>query len=159
MISARRLGPEDWEIWRGLRLRALDQAPEAFGTTLEEAVGADSPSHWRAALEGAMTGFVVEDDGVPAAIGRLLIEVDPDAPVELISVWVDPAHRGRGLGRALIAAALDHLAARRPGTRLRLAVVETNAPARRLYESCGFAVIGPNPEDDAELLMEHAGAR
>ena len=47
------------------------------------------------------------------------------------------------------------------GTRraLRLEVVETNLPARRLYSRCGFAVVGPNPEDAAEIVMEHVPDR
>jgi len=42
---------------------------------------------------------------------------------------------------------------------LRLEVVETNLPARRLYSRCGFAVVGPNPEDAAEIVMEHVPDR
>ena len=41
---------------------------------------------------------------------------------------------------------------------LRLEVVETSA-ARRLYSRCGFAVVGPNPEDAAEIVMEHVPDR
>lgn len=41
---------------------------------------------------------------------------------------------------------------------LRLEVVETT-PARRLHSRCGFAVVGPNPEDAAEIVMEHVPDR
>lgn len=46
------------------------------------------------------------------------------------------------------------------GTRraLRLEVVETT-PARRLYSRCGFTVVGPNPEDEAQIVMEHVPDR
>ena len=48
-----------------------------------------------------------------------------------------PGHRGRGTGRALLAAAEKH--ARETGCcKLTLEVQEDNAPARRLYESWGF---------------------
>ncbi|MFE6827706.1 GNAT family N-acetyltransferase [Streptomyces sp. NPDC057690] len=54
--------------------------------------------------------------------------------------------RGRGVGRALIRAALDE--ARRQGARrITLRVLGHNAPARRLYESEGFVVEGVLPEE------------
>lgn len=152
MIQARRIGAEDWALWRELRLRALADAPEAFGTTLEESLARDSEEHWRAGVTDPMVPFVVDVDGVPAAMGRLLVG---ESDTELISFWVAPEARGRGAGRALLAAAAEHHAAHLADTRLLLAVVETNTPARRLYDSSGYVVIGPNPEDDAELLMEH----
>ncbi len=160
MIRSRRLAPDEWRLWRELRLRALEDAPWAFGSTLAEIRDRDTEQHWREGLSWPKIPFVVEVGGVPAAMGRLLFGDDPvhgggpGARAELISVWVTPEHRGRGVGRVLVAAAVEHLAAHHPQTGLLLAVVETNRPARRLYESCGFEVIGRNPEDDAELLME-----
>ncbi|MFD9396091.1 GNAT family N-acetyltransferase [Streptomyces sp. NPDC060000] len=54
--------------------------------------------------------------------------------------------RGRGVGRALIRAALEE--ARRQGARrITLRVLGHNAPARRLYESEGFVVEGVLPEE------------
>jgi len=54
---------------------------------------------------------------------------------------VDPALQGRGVGRALVEAAVAE-AARRGARRLTLRVLGPNAAARRLYESCGFVVEG-----------------
>lgn len=149
------LDPDDWPIWRELRLRALEDAPEAFGSTLADVLERDTERHWRAGVSAPMVPFVAEHDGVPAAMGRLMVPESHDAPVELISVWVAPEHRGRGVGRALITAAAEHHALQHPRARLLLAVVETNVPARALYSRCGFTVIGRNPDDAAELLMEH----
>jgi GNAT superfamily N-acetyltransferase len=46
-------------------------------------------------------------------------------------------YRGRGVGRALLDAAAAH-ARKHDCAKLTLEVLEDNAPARRLYESCGF---------------------
>ncbi|MFI6013852.1 GNAT family N-acetyltransferase [Streptomyces sp. NPDC051243] len=54
--------------------------------------------------------------------------------------------RGRGVGRALIRAAVEE-ARRRGARRMTLRVLGHNAPARKLYESEGFVVEGVLPEE------------
>ena len=57
---------------------------------------------------------------------------------------VDPADRGRGLGRMLLEAACED--ARRQGAiRITLRVLSSNVVARRLYETAGFAIEGVLP--------------
>lgn len=59
---------------------------------------------------------------------------------------VDDSARGRGIGRALVEAAVER--ARGLGARrVTLRVLGPNAPARRLYESLGFVVEGLAPEE------------
>ena len=61
--------------------------------------------------------------------------------LEIGGLAVDPAASGRGVGRALVQAALD--AARANGIRrVTLRVLATNTAARALYEACGFTVEG-----------------
>jgi mycothiol synthase len=56
---------------------------------------------------------------------------------EVYVVAVDPAAQGRGLGRAITAAGLDHLASR--GVRRIILYVESdNAPAVATYSRLGF---------------------
>jgi len=56
-------------------------------------------------------------------------------------IAIDADKRGRGLSRNLLLTHLGHLAGRGV-RRIFLEVEENNAPARRLYERCGFAVVG-----------------
>lgn len=59
---------------------------------------------------------------------------------------VDDWARGRGVGRALLLAAMDR--ARAEGAaRITLRVLGHNTPARRLYEAVGFVVEGVLPEE------------
>lgn len=60
---------------------------------------------------------------------------------EILSIAVDPRHRGRGLSRDLFMTHLGHLAGRGVRT-VFLEVEENNQPARRLYERAGFVVAG-----------------
>jgi [ribosomal protein S18]-alanine N-acetyltransferase len=60
---------------------------------------------------------------------------------EILSIAIDTGHRGRGLSRNLLLTHLGHLAGKGVRT-IFLEVEENNAPARRLYERAGFAVVG-----------------
>ena len=79
---------------------------------------------------------------------------------EILSMAIDAGKRGRGLSRNLLLTHLGHLAGRGV-RRIFLEVEENNAPARRLYERCGFAVVGrraryyrqPSGEQLNALLM------
>ena len=60
---------------------------------------------------------------------------------EILSIAVDPHHRGRGLSRDLLLTHLGHIAGRGVRT-IFLEVEENNQPARKLYERLGFAIVG-----------------
>jgi GNAT superfamily N-acetyltransferase len=70
----------------------------------------------------------------------------PGAHVANASFMVDPAHGGKGVGRALGTAVLDR--ARADGYRAMQfnAVVETNTGAVRLWQALGFTVLTTVPE-------------
>ncbi|RIJ48510.1 GNAT family N-acetyltransferase [Clavibacter lycopersici] len=117
------------------------------GQSLEEA-----RPNWMAEAP-ARTFVAVDDDGTVLGSAK----AGPNRPgrgahVATGSFLVDPAHSGRGVGRALG----EHVIAwaRAEGYRAIQfnAVVETNRAAVHLWESLGFRVIGTVPEafDDAE---------
>jgi ribosomal protein S18 acetylase RimI-like enzyme len=66
--------------------------------------------------------------------------------VSTASFMVDPAHAGRGVGRALAEHVLGW--ARTAGYRSMQfnAVVETNEQAVRLWQALGFEIVGTIPE-------------
>ena len=67
----------------------------------------------------------------------------------LVSMYVRPRARGRGVGEALVAAVIGW-ARDQNAAEVHLWVTEANAPARALYERCGFALTGeqqPLPSD------------
>jgi ribosomal protein S18 acetylase RimI-like enzyme len=64
-----------------------------------------------------------------------------------------PSQRGRGVGRALLAAAEDK--ARADGCcKLTLEVLDDNVGARRLYERFGFGDGGPGERETTTLFMQ-----
>lgn len=84
--------------------------------------------------EGEVVGFVCVWGAVPQE------EVDEvPGPFAFVSdLVVLPEHRGRGIGRRLLARAERH-ARQRGAALLKLAVLAENTAARRLYEELGYA--------------------
>ncbi len=148
-IELRVLTPDDWATWRVLRLAALADAPDAFRSrTADWQDAAEQRWRDRLGLPGSHNVVAVLD-GEPAGMASGVPGEAPDQ-AELISMWVAPAGRGRGVGAALV----EEVArwARSTGARtLSLDVVEANQPARVLYERQGFTVVGVAPkEEDGE---------
>ncbi len=67
--------------------------------------------------------------------------VRPGRVLELGNLYVDPAHQGRGLGKALLHQAMQHAAAQ-GFTTLWLCVWQANQPALHFYQSLGFTLVG-----------------
>ena len=79
---------------------------------------------------------VADEDGQERVVGHLHLHVAPYGVADF-GMCVAPEHRGRGVGRALVAAAIE--AARRLGAhKVTLQVWPHNGPARRLYRRFGF---------------------
>ena len=136
MLSVRRINSDDWSEWRRLRREALREAPDAFDSTLADWSGpGDTEERWRSRLDVVPLNLVADLDGVAAGMVSCTEVVDQKA--ELISMWVAPEARRRGVGEALVRAVLDH--ARDGGVvTVVLEVNSENAPAIALYARCGF---------------------
>ena len=116
-------------------IAALDAATWSFDVT-------PSP---RSSVPSSIDGMLVAEDGGEivgyVAVGRATRLESKRHVADIRGLAVAPDHQGRGLGRALVQAALD--AARERGARkVTLRVLAPNTAARALYESCGFVVEG-----------------
>lgn len=142
MIELRELVPDDWPLWRELRLAALADAPAAFGTQLASWQGeGDREERWRArlAIPGSYNIVAVLDE---KPVGMASGVPSPEAGVvELISMWVAPTARGRGVGDFLIAC-VQRWAIGQGARLMRLAVAENNHHAIALYRRNGFQPTG-----------------
>ena len=76
---------------------------------------------------------------------------------EILSIAIDADERGRGLSRNLLLTHLGHLAGRGV-RRIFLEVEENNAAALRLYQRCGFAVVGRRERYYQQASGEHLNA-
>jgi ribosomal protein S18 acetylase RimI-like enzyme len=78
-------------------------------------------------------------------------DVLPDAVGEVRALYLAQAHQGRGVGRALLARAVERLAAA-GYSEAKLWVLESNALARRFYERQGWAPDGGRLIEDYDGL-------
>lgn len=138
-MEIQRLAPIEIERLRTLRLSALQDAPDSFGTTFEEAVKWPIET-WVQQLTHLATFVAVLSDadvglvrGAPSSVTK--------GGARLISLWVAPEARGKGIARLLIDAVIDW--ARTEGfTELRMGVSDGNEPAIALYDRLGFERTG-----------------
>jgi GNAT superfamily N-acetyltransferase len=129
MVLVRATALDDWQAMRDIRLEALRDAPDAFASTYARET-AFEPDEWhrRATRDGSFLAFI---PGLTAPAG-LVGGFEQEAGVaELVSMFVRPRARGHGVAA---------WARNRNATSVHLWVSETNKPAIRLYERCGFTV-------------------
>ncbi len=121
---------QDEQRWVALNGRAFAGHPEQGRLTAADLAAREREPWFRAA-----DLLLLEREGTPVAY--VWLKVEP--PVgELYALGVDPAAQGRGLGSALTAYAVAHLAAQ--GLHQALLYTDAdNAPALRAYRSAGFA--------------------
>ena len=136
MVLVRQTVMEDWRALRDIRLLALREAPYAFSSTYaRESAFDEAEWHRRATRDGSFLAFLPEV-GLAGLAGGF--QEEPGV-VDLVAMFVRPQARGRGIGEALIDAVIGWARARDAAS-LHLWVTETNKPAVRLYERCGFTV-------------------
>lgn len=144
-MTIRTLQPDEAELFRELRLRALTESPNAFGETLQQAK-AQPESYWQKLTEsvtqpGGQVMVLVEHAEHIAGFAFGLFDRQDSHVGHLGGMWVDPAFRSNGIGYRLVDAIVAW-AGQRHKHRLELWVTEGNHAAIRLYERCGFVETG-----------------
>lgn len=130
-----RLVAEMQDYERGIDPRLLPGAEMAAAYTEAMVTGAAARAGVILVAEvgGALAGFVA----LQAEVRDEELDQPPGTYALVSDLAVTAAHRGRGIGGALLRAAEEH--ARRQGaTELRIAVLADNAVARGLYVASGF---------------------
>lgn len=162
--STIRLKLADAERYVRLRQRMLANAPWAYSASPSDDVALDlARVAERLADEHAAT-FAIEAPGGHASQGQPeliaaagILRAKPPKFAHRATLWgvfVEPSHRGKGLGRAVVTEAIE-TARTWPGVVFIDLGVSANAPeAQRLYESLGFEKWGREPES-----TEHEGRR
>jgi ribosomal protein S18 acetylase RimI-like enzyme len=149
-VTIRPLTVADVDWYWPLRLRALREEPEAFGSSYEEQCDRDIADV--ATRLGEMTSgdgfllgaFVDEELTGIVALGRETYRKGRHK-AGVYQVYVAPEVRGRGYGRQLMRDLLTRARKIEGLEQLLLAVNAANAPARSLYLALGFEPYGVEP--------------
>ena len=145
LIHIRPVAAAEWPTYRAVRLQALQESPQAFGSTYA-AESQKSDQAWQSQVENAMASgqdcvlFALDDQQVRGLIWCKLAATEAGT-ADIYQMWVAPAVRGSGAGHSLLHAAV-RWARQKAVRRVRLGVTHADSPAMRLYRNYGFVPIG-----------------
>ena len=140
-MDIRLVATGEWRAFRELRLKALEDAPDAFGGTYDEAK--DRPEgYWRGWIVGdgwdaIVRSWVAEDRGrFRGMIVGVRFDDDPTV-AHLFGMWVEPELRGSGIAARLVGM-LEAWARGQGVDRIVLRVSDGNGRAEAFYAKLGF---------------------
>jgi ribosomal protein S18 acetylase RimI-like enzyme len=145
LIAIERIALGSAHVFKEVRLRALQEAPFAFGSTYaKEAALLDEEWKKRAMRwsSGSAIGLLAfdEDHQGCGMVFSFAEELDP-MRAQVVSMWVAPEVRRAGVGRRLIEGVVDWSRARAMRD-VKLMVTGVNHGAIRFYEQLGFRMTG-----------------
>ena len=156
----RTLAEHEWAIYKELRLAALAESPDAFGSSLAKEVQR-SDAEWAARLASGVNSsldfpIVAEVESQPIGLAWGRIEKSDPAVANLYQAWVHPNYRRLGVGKLLLEAVITWAISKQTHW-LELGVTCGDSPAMRLYTRAGFEPVGqPQPiRPGAQLLGQH----
>jgi GNAT superfamily N-acetyltransferase len=154
-MAIRRLRRDEVELLRDVRLRALQDAPWAFGSSYARELE-HTPERWQRFADQIDSVIYVAMEG-DACVGMAggFTPADLVGTVQLWGMWVAPGARGRGYGRALLEAVVAWAGERGVAT-VRLDVTDTERarPAATLYRALGFVPTGERSALESDPSLE-----
>jgi ribosomal protein S18 acetylase RimI-like enzyme len=146
-------------LFKAVRLRALHDAPQAFGSTYAKEFQL-TDSDWIKRVERwngeSGAGFLAMDEDTACGIAGSFLDQNDPTRAQLISMWTAPTHRQRGIGRLLVNEVLNWTRGRNARILL-LMVTSNNESAIRFYQRLGFVRTGRTeryPNDPAVIEYE-----
>jgi GNAT superfamily N-acetyltransferase len=92
-----------------------------------------------AGLPNTWFGVIIQHDGLTVGMGRVI--GDGGTAFQIVDIAVEPAHQGKGLGKRIMAALVDHIHAEAPDTAYISLIADGDA--RHLYAKFGFEPVTP----------------
>ncbi|HAU0495606.1 TPA: GNAT family N-acetyltransferase [Legionella pneumophila] len=143
-MKIKQLFDADWHLWKEIRLEALNNSPESFGSSYEEEVLMSDADFQDGLSKGYVLGVFVDDLLVSCAGLYTLNLLKTKHRGVLWGVYTRPEYRGKGIATVLIQALIQY--AKTHVTQLHLTCVVSNFVARSFYQKQGFRIYGTEPK-------------
>jgi len=163
MVNIRLLHEPNVSDFQSLRLRGLQETPDAFGATYDEFMH-EAPStiiertRPRTSFpESFVLGAFDSDNSLVGVVGCYRESRKKSRHKAWVwGMYVAPEVRGQGIGKQLMQALLVRCTTITGLEQIHLGVVTTNVAARHLYETLGFHSCGIEPHalKDGERYMD-----
>jgi len=151
--------PELWEVYRDIRLDALQCEPQAFGSSHSREL-AFTKEQWMERIANRYNTIVIEDGKAIGTMGAYISNDEIGKIANIVGVYVLGKARGRGLGTKLFDFVLAKVKEDQEIKKLALTVNKEQEFAVALYKKFGFKTVGEETTlmgdgiEHVELLME-----
>lgn len=137
-----------WMEYKNIRLEALREDPQAFGTSVSDAE--QRPDfYWIDRIEDARkeqtdSMLFAEHEGTIIGMLGAYFHKTPETQhsAHIWGVYVNSKFRGKGIGKRLMQAMIDKLTSLPDIQTVRLLVNKEQLPAVSLYKHLGFTIVG-----------------
>lgn len=141
----------DWQEYKNLRLKALEDDPMAFTTSFEEAVNKVNDywiGHLKEQDKESITLFAKKGNRLIGMIAAVFNSKKKTRHIaELVGAYVDPEFRGHGAGSKLMKGIIDQVKNHKEIIKINLGVITTQKPAIALYKKYGFKEAGTREKE------------
>ena len=139
-ISIEKLNPDEWQKYKDNRLETLKTEPKAFNSTYEESVTYPS-TYWKKKLtnKNNLFAFAIDNGKVVGLMNLTIGEENETGETAVIhGAYVNKNYRGQGIGKGLLHFLMEEVKKNNKIGLLKLWVKDTQAIAKKMYESVGF---------------------
>ena len=161
-IYIRPLLPDEWELYRAIRTRAVCMHTGYYFADPEETK--NRPDHfWKDGLDqnGKCVFGLFDDEKIIGLCGIFTWNEDPSGKTGVMAMdFIDPEYRGKGLTDLLYKARIDFAIQHKAWKKLSIGHREGNEPSRRAMIKHGFELVEtkdinwPDGSRDIEYLYE-----
>ncbi|MFO8671962.1 GNAT family N-acetyltransferase [Legionella pneumophila serogroup 1] len=143
-MKIRQLLDTDWEVWKNIRLEALNNSPESYASSYEEELQWTNADFQSGLSQGYVLGAFVDELLVSCAGFYILNSLKTKHRGVLWGIYTRTEYRGKGIATAVVQTLIQH--AKTCVTQLHLSCVTSNFAASAFYQKQGFRIYGTEPK-------------